>query len=453
MADLPTYITRGEPARLFPVLATTSKEGRTTSIVLACMTQIKEFGDHLLLSIGQRLGSTMQIEAWTEVEPAGTKDLGKDRPDGLIMYKRRGGSYSALIETKIGSNELNVEQIERYRDAAARAGIDCVITISNQFTSSPELHPVSGLSKAKSKVPVFHWSWMYVLTTADLLLNNQSVKDQDQRVLLNELRRFLSHDSAGVKGFDRMPREWTELNKLVTAGGSISSQPGLGRAVIEAWHQETRDLTLILSRMTETAVTEKLPRKLSADAALRQKTDLDTLKGDGRLNSVLEIPDSAAPLEIAVNVPRRTIRVGMCLRAPEDKKSTKARLNWLLRQIDGAPDSVFIRLFWPGKSEPTQFSVSDLKEDLAIAEAGKEHLAPHSFMVLQSSQTGGRFAQQANFIEDLERLVPAFYKTIGSSLKVWLKPAPKIKHDRSTVDDVSPDALLEDASEFSAEAR
>ena len=33
----PDYLLQGEAARLFPVLATTSKEGRTTSIVLACI--------------------------------------------------------------------------------------------------------------------------------------------------------------------------------------------------------------------------------------------------------------------------------------------------------------------------------------------------------------------------------------------------------------------------------
>ena len=33
--DLPPFLTQGEPARLFPVLSLTSKEGRATSILLA----------------------------------------------------------------------------------------------------------------------------------------------------------------------------------------------------------------------------------------------------------------------------------------------------------------------------------------------------------------------------------------------------------------------------------
>jgi len=35
VSDLPAFLVRGEPARLFPILADTSKEGRTLSIFLA----------------------------------------------------------------------------------------------------------------------------------------------------------------------------------------------------------------------------------------------------------------------------------------------------------------------------------------------------------------------------------------------------------------------------------
>src|SRR6056297_1183533 len=46
----PDYLVQGEAARLFPVLATTSKEGRTTSILLGCISKIDEFGAALLES-------------------------------------------------------------------------------------------------------------------------------------------------------------------------------------------------------------------------------------------------------------------------------------------------------------------------------------------------------------------------------------------------------------------
>ena len=64
---LPEYLKQGEPARLFPVLATTSKEGRTTSIFLPCLARIDEFGASLLTSLGHRVGKRSKIECYTEV--------------------------------------------------------------------------------------------------------------------------------------------------------------------------------------------------------------------------------------------------------------------------------------------------------------------------------------------------------------------------------------------------
>ena len=48
---LPEYLCQGDVARLFPVLATTSKEGRTTSIFLASLANIREFRESLLDSL------------------------------------------------------------------------------------------------------------------------------------------------------------------------------------------------------------------------------------------------------------------------------------------------------------------------------------------------------------------------------------------------------------------
>lgn len=63
----PPSLRRGEHARLFPVLATTSKEGRTTSIVLACISKVREFGSTLLEPLGQKTGVWAKLETYTEV--------------------------------------------------------------------------------------------------------------------------------------------------------------------------------------------------------------------------------------------------------------------------------------------------------------------------------------------------------------------------------------------------
>ena len=135
--QLPDYLKQGEAARLFPVLSTTSKEGRTTSIVLACLCKIDEFGARLLSSVGQRVGARATVDTYTEVvfheQSAGIKD----RPDGLIVVRIGSREWRALVEAKVGNSELDADQIERYRVLAKENGIDCVITLSNQFATSP----------------------------------------------------------------------------------------------------------------------------------------------------------------------------------------------------------------------------------------------------------------------------------------------------------------------------
>lgn len=442
----PDYLVQGEAARLFPVLATTSKEGRTTSIVLACIAMIEEFGSELMGAVGKRVGKRSKIETYTEIIFANEKVKVKDRPDGLIVLRNGSKEWRALVEAKVGNAEVGAEQIEKYREIAKEHGLDCVVTISNQFATRPQHHPVEDVRKSRSKIPVYHWSWMSILTITDILLKQDSVADEDQKLLLNELRRFLTHESAGVKGFDRMPPEWTELNRLVSAGGKIPAKSYEAGVVVEAWHQETRDLSLILSRQTETAVQEKLSRKHQADPAQRRKDELQLLRDFGQLKSVLDVPDAAAPVEVVADIARRTIDIGMTLRAPEDKVSSKARVNWLLRQVRTEKnDEVFVRMSWPGRSESTQFQISELINDPSICEKDKNGLQVTKFHIFIARRLGARFTQQVNFIKELEDVVPFFYREIGQNLQEWRKPAPRIKEDRSGAEDVAVVSLKDDA--------
>ncbi|GKY86900.1 hypothetical protein [Sinisalibacter aestuarii] len=446
----PDYLAQGEAARLFPVLANTSKEGRTTSIVLACLSSVREFGAELLGSVGQRLGARATVDTYTEIVFTGEKGVGKDRPDGLIVLRNGKKEWKALVEAKVGTSQLQSDQIERYRQVARDHNIDCVITISNQFATAPANHPLPDVRKSRSRVPVFHWSWMSILTIADLLMNREDIADTDQSYLMNELRRFLTHESAGVRGFERMPPEWTDLNRHVSAGGKILARSSEAAAVLEAWHQETRDLSLILSRQAETVVHQMLPRKLAADPAERHRQELQRLRDSNQLYVELDIPDAAAPLEVVADIPRRTIDVGMSLRAPQDKKSSKARVNWLLRQIKTERTSeLFVRMNWPGRSPETQFHFDDLKADPGICEEGKHGLQVVGFHVYFARRLGARFTQQSNFISELEAVVPEFYREVGQELAQWHKPAPRIKPEKSDPDDVDVESIEADADELS----
>lgn len=289
MIDRPDILERGERARLFPVLAETSKEGRTLSILLACLESVDEFGKSLLSDFGVRSGARTRIEAYTEVvlKKGGEK---KHRPDGLLILKTGTKSWTALVEAKVGNSDLTPEQLDSYLDIAKLNGIDALITISNQFAPLPTHHPVALSASSLKKAKVLHWSWMYLLTQASLQIGNGEVTDREQRMILNEMVRFLSHPSAGVKSFDQMPAAWSTVTAAVQAGGSLSSKSTEVQEVVGAWYQETRDLSLILSRQLGEDVDVKVPRALASDPAARLKADSQLLATDHCLKATFVVP-------------------------------------------------------------------------------------------------------------------------------------------------------------------
>lgn len=448
MAELPDFISRGERARLFPVLADTSKEGRTLSILLACLENVEEFGRAMLLDIGQRVGQRSRIEAFTEVILNKSTAESGHRPDGLLLVKSGSNQWSALVEAKIGNSELHPDQVEAYLELARQNEIDAVITISNQFTSLPAHHPLPLSNNAKRKADIFHWSWMYVLTEATLLLNNEEIADRDQRVILSEMIRFLLHPSAGVKSFDQMPAAWTDVVNLVQAGGAIGAAADVAREVVGAWHQEVRDLSLVLSRQLGVDVQIKIPRAQALDPTGRQKADLVRLAEERTMTTTLAVPGAAAPIEICADLQRRSLMVSMRLRAPEDRQSTKARLNWLVRQLNKADaHGIHIRLYWPGRTAHTQHSLATLREEPDAASHDRPGSVAYSFEVVLAKDLAGKFAQRRNFIGELEQTVAEFYERVGQHLRPWVAPAPRLKEEKAEPATVAPDVLRQEAEQ------
>ena len=449
--DLPSVLERGERARLFPVLADTSKEGRTLSIFLSCLERVEEFGAAMLSTAGHKVGSRSRIEAYTEVVPkkGGEK---KQRPDGLIVVRAGSKEWMALVEAKVGNSDLTADQLESYLELAKLNGIDTVLTLSNQFAPLPTHHPVPLTASTRKKANLFHWSWMFVLTQASLLLNNDQVADDDQRFMLNEMVRFLTHPSAGVRSFDQMPAPWTDLVSKVQAGGKLAVSSSEVKEVVGAWHQEVRDLSLILSRQLSAHVTTRIPRAHAADPAARLKADIAEFASSQCLESTLLVPAAAAPLEICADLPKRSLAISMKLRAPDDRKSTKARVGWLTRQIQKAEGTgVHVRLFWPGRGQPTQHTLKELRDNPEAAHLERPGQVALSFEVILVKDLGARFAQRRNFISDLEATVPAFYEQVGQHLKAWQPSAPRIREERAEPESVGPAALKEAAEEVASD--
>lgn len=425
--DIKDNLKSGSEARLIPVLADTSKENRATSVFLACLGAVDEFGKVMLGSIGQRVGKRARIECFTEVVLE-HQEHKKDRPDGLIVLKVGSRQWSALVESKIAGSRLDHDQVARYVRIAKINGIDAVITISNQFAAIPTHHPIK-LPKNQSRgVELYHWSWTFMLTQAILLLKAREGLHVDQAYLLNEMARYFRHDSSGVRPFDRMNPEWKEVVLRVKSGAALAKTSPEVESTVGSWHQEQRDLCLILSRRLGVSVSQRLSRLHRLNPEKRLKDDCEKLAKEKKLNTVFEIPDAAAALEVTADIARRTVSCFMSIEAPKDRKTAKARINWIIKQVATAdPSDVFIEACWPARAAPTQMSLATVRESpLALAHVNAR-LVPTRFKISVVRDIAGRFSGSKTFIEELEHTVPDFYERIGEHLRQWVPPAPKIE--------------------------
>lgn len=444
MTKLPTILDRGEPSRLFPVLADTSKEGRTLSIFLACLENVQEFGRAMLASLDQRAGVRAKIETYTEVGLKKTAAGSKHRPDGLIVVSTGRSTWTALVEAKVGAAELTNEQIEAYLNLAKLNGIDAVVTLSNQFTSLPTHHPLTVSGALTRKVDLFHWSWGYVITQAHVLRETGDVADREQMLLLSELQRFLLHPSSGVKEFDQMPAAWAELCGEVAAGALPAAKAVQTQHVVGAWHQVLERITSVLSRQLNGHVEVQMSRAEAGDPAVRMKSSMEGLTRDACLSSSLLVPDAASPIQLSADLRKRTLSLQMRLKAPADRQSTKARLSWLMRQLAQTQSrDVHVRLLWPGRAAPTQFPLSKLREAPELAGKDREGMSVLSFEVLLVKDLGARFAQRKLVVTELVKASTEFYTEVGSHLSAWQARPPKISDSKLEPASVSAEALRE----------
>ncbi len=271
----------GVPARLFPVYPESCKEQKSVSIVLAAMVSVRPFAERILAPLGVKVGKRSTIACFTEVTLANEVKGLKDRPDGLIVVDAGKSAWTALIEAKVGRSSVEPEQLERYVELARINGIDAVITITNELTPAPSLHPTQ-ISKAHVRnIGLYHFSWASVLTTAFLLAaaKESPFDNHDEAFIISELIRYLEHAGSGRVPLEQMNQDWPKIVADVQAGHPVNSKANEISEMISTWHQEARDIALIMTRRLKEPVSLAVSRNQIAnydawvDAEIKQFCD------------------------------------------------------------------------------------------------------------------------------------------------------------------------------------
>ena len=427
MPALDDILSDKQRARLIPSVADSLKEQRLVSILLATLSVVRPFTSEFLQRLAQKLGKSSTVAAYTEVEFPAVDGKSSNRPDGLLCVTTRKSRWTALIEAKIDKHDIAPDQVQRYIDIARRFNIDAVITLSNQLVALPTHVPYAP-PKRSTRVQLFHLSWISVRTQAQLILKDQRDLDPTQEFILEEMVAHFEHATSGIRTFDQMNAEWRPLVLGIRDGRAFTRSSPEIEKTIASWHQEERDLCLILSRRIGKQVhIRRLSKKHMENPELRLRDACDNLVNHKELRSTLTIPNAASDLEVTADLQKRTLACAMTLNVPLDKQGAKARINWLRSQLRPvtAPD-VQVRAFWPGRAPPTQARLADVQADSKALEHDLTGIAPRKFEIMMIRDNAGRFPGSRAFIEDLEQLVPTFYKDIGQHLRPWTPPPPPI---------------------------
>jgi len=200
-------------ARLIPtsgINGADEQERRATSALLAVMSAVKEYGRTITSRMGAPAGA---LETYIEVPFLlnGSKVF----PDGLIRVKRGSKIWTALVEVKTGSNELQREQLENYLDVAREHRFDALLTISNEIPPSAGAHPTTVDKRKLKSVSIHHLSWTEVLAAAVMQKEFRGVADPDQAWILGELIRYLEHPKSGAVQFSDMGPSWVPVRDAV----------------------------------------------------------------------------------------------------------------------------------------------------------------------------------------------------------------------------------------------
>jgi hypothetical protein len=413
-------------ARLIPtsgINGAEEQERRATSALLAVMSAVREFGRALTGPLGAPAGA---VETFIEV-PFALGD-GKVIPDGLVRVRRGQRTWTALVEVKTGSHELATAQLESYLDVAREHGFDALLTISNEIPAVAGQHPTTVDKRKLKKVALHHLSWSQVLSEAVMQKEHRGVADPDQAWILGELIRYLEHPRSGALEFEDMGAFWVATREAIVAGTLRGTDPGAAGTAAR-FDALLRFAGLRLGRQLGTEVAPVLSRREIADPAQRLVAAAGELASAGVLRGSIRIPNAIGPLVVTVDVRAGRVTCHVDVDAPREGRAT-TRVNWLIRQLRSAPESVRVEASVAhGRGPGTAELLKVIRDEPGrlIADPSKDL---RSFRVALSSPLGSKRGRgRGSFIDSVLDAVDAFYGEVLQYLKAWSAAPPKLREE------------------------
>lgn len=416
-------------SRLIPALKT-GDELALTSIFLSSLRLVREFRQKIFFDI--KLPNNGKAYFFTEWSFEGIELAKKkaSRIDGVIIIVVSGKiKDAAFIEAKKDKNELEVEQIERYQRIAKSIKVTKLITISNQFVESPSDFPL----KLKSQISVvkkFHFSWTYLQTIAQLLLfeNSENIEDEDQIEIMKEVLHYLTHPKSGTSGYHQMKDGWKKVSDSIK-GLSKPNQDDVQDAIL-SWHEEEKDMSLLLSRNLGVFVKTK-----------KTKDSFKLLDERKILTTKLEVKNTVSDINIIADFIRESVSMdvtfipdltnGSIAKITDIKKDIQKCVKFDSDLMNSLMKDIWVELKIKNSRNKIRKNLLHLEE--FSEEEGIKQKEITEVKILLIKDLKKNFSKPKKFVTIIEQMLLDYYQGIVQHLKSWTPPAPRVKSEKKEV--------------------
>ena len=397
--------------RLIPNFKQT--ERRLLSVFLALLSISPQVRGHFLKSCGYNSGLTCKFSSAMEVSYKGSQ-MPELRPDGLIVCQKGKTNWAAFIEAKSEKKQIRTDQITNYLDLAKLAGVENIITISNEFARVPFEPPYHVDGKKSRSINVIHFAWADIRTSLELARNELDLSDVESS-LVAECLEYFWDEKSGILTFDLMPEVWPGfVESASTVLGFNSNFKGFSD-VVYGWQQERRDLCSKLTRLLGVDVELRHRAGVRATEKDRTNADKQDLANDYKLHANYFFKHVKRGLDVELNLHASRMIASLAIPLPRDK-GARATISWLCKVLSSNPiANASLLVDWPGRGNDADLMVSRLIEEPEVVSDGQKS-APKSISLVLSRHGVRNFKSRKKVITDVEDMVlglASYGKSVG----------------------------------------
>lgn len=142
------------------------------------------------------------------------------------------------------------------------------------------------------------------------------------------------------------------------------------------------------------------------------------------------MPDTVGPIRVEADLRARLLRTSVEVKAPREGRP-KTRTNWMLRQLQAAPEDVLVETRFAGSKETTTATLGEAREQperlLSPTDAKRP---PRGFTISQVTDLGTKRGKgPGSFVHSTKQQAAGFYRDVVQNLQTWRPKAPALQPD------------------------